>query len=70
MPKFIGASKVLTSPCSSGSASRATISPEAYHPLSTWEMKKQLSYVGVVSVEQSASPGLRILSPVLVSYHW
>ena len=32
-------------------ACRTTISPEAYQPLSTFEMKKQLSKAGVVSVQ-------------------
>ena len=46
-----------------------TISPEAYQPLSTLEMKKQLSNAGVVSV-QSPWPGLVSTLPLVVSYHW
>src|SRR5260370_15658335 len=55
---------------SSGMACRATMSPDAYQPLSTLEMKEQLSNVGVVSAEQSMSPGFLITPPVVVSYHW
>ena len=50
-------------------ACRTTISPEAYQPLSTLEMKKQLSKAGVVSL-QSPWPGLVSTLPLVVSYHW
>ena len=50
-------------------ACRTTIRPEAYQPLSTLEMKKQLSKAGVVSV-QSPWPGLVSTLPLVVSYHW
>src|SRR6202035_2429178 len=70
MPKFIGAMSWSTSPANSGIACRTTTRPDAYQPLSTADRKKQLSWTGVVSVLQSISPGLRIVSPLVVSYHW
>src|SRR5579875_1525615 len=70
MPKFIGAIRLSASDRSSGMASRTTIRPEAYQPLSTLETKEQLVNAGGAPGVQSASPGLVSTSPFVVSYHW
>jgi hypothetical protein len=70
MLKSIGLSSESASSRTAGKACFTSISPVAYHPLSTAETNQQLSCVGVGSAEQSMSPGFRMTSPVFVSYHW
>ena len=65
----MSASSRLARPRTPGSAWRATISPDAYQPLSTADTNQQLSPVELVAA-QSPWPGLSSTLPLAVSYHW
>src|SRR5215469_17659129 len=66
----MGAIRLLASCATCGIASRATISPEAYQPLSTLETKEQFVKSGAALGSQSGCPGLLSTDPFEVSYHW
>ena len=70
MLKSIGFNSESARPRSTGSACLTSISPVAYHPLSTAETNQQLSVSSGVVPVQSPSPGFESTSPLFVSYHW
>ena len=70
MPKFIW----LSRPSASGRELRHRLTnddrPGGVPTVVDVREEEQLSKVGEVSAAQSMSPGFRITSPVVVSYHW